>query len=356
MAAHMCCQVFSGCYERTVFGYDLLEKEGENGGELVFRGQFTNNAHIGCVESIAASSKFLASGSTDELIYLFDVEEKVELGSLMQHDGSISSLAFHEDSHMISGSEDGKICVWSTQSWECMKVMKGHKDAVNSVAVHPSGKLALSVGKDKTLRTWNLLKGRAAYTTNIKAVSEIVLWSPDGQLYVVVIDDRIDVYDITTATIVCSCKCSSRILTACFITDRIITVAGEGETIQILRVDAKERRIKTLVEFKAHENRIKALKCTRAYGSQSRSCERWLFSASSDGYIKLWCVDTEKVSDAPALLSKVNTKARLTCLAVREVSKPQESQKGSSQQAAKRPQDQDGGDSVAKKKKKKGKP
>ena len=39
---------------------------------------------------------------------------------------------------------------------------------MNAVTIHPSGKLALSVSKDKTLRTWNLLKGRAAYTTNIK--------------------------------------------------------------------------------------------------------------------------------------------------------------------------------------------
>jgi WD40 repeat protein len=37
--------------------------------------------------------------------------------------------------------------------------------AVNSLAVHPSGKLALSVGRDKTLRVWNLLVGKPAFTT-----------------------------------------------------------------------------------------------------------------------------------------------------------------------------------------------
>jgi len=39
---------------------------------------------------------------------------------------------------------------------------------VYSVAIHPSGKLALSAGKDKTLRTWNLMTAKAAYVTNIK--------------------------------------------------------------------------------------------------------------------------------------------------------------------------------------------
>ena len=31
---------------------------------------------------------------------------------------------------------------------------------MNSLAVHPSGKVALSVGRDKTVRLWNLLKVR----------------------------------------------------------------------------------------------------------------------------------------------------------------------------------------------------
>ena len=37
-----------------------------------------------------------------------------------------------------------------------------------AISIHPSGKLALSAGKDKTLRTWNLMTAKAAYITNIK--------------------------------------------------------------------------------------------------------------------------------------------------------------------------------------------
>ena len=43
-----------------------------------------------------------------------------------------------------------------------------HRGAVSAISVHPSGKMALSVGRDKTLRTWNLMTGKAAYITNIK--------------------------------------------------------------------------------------------------------------------------------------------------------------------------------------------
>ena len=39
--------------------------------------------------------------------------------------------------------------------------------AVTLMSIHPNGKLALTVGTDATLRTWNLVKGRQAYATNL---------------------------------------------------------------------------------------------------------------------------------------------------------------------------------------------
>lgn len=34
---------------------------------------------------------------------------------------------------------------------------------INSVSIHPSGKLALSCSRDRTMRLWNLVNGRAAF-------------------------------------------------------------------------------------------------------------------------------------------------------------------------------------------------
>lgn len=97
---------------------------------------------------------------------------------------------------MFSTSEDGTIAVWKAGSWECLRILKGHKyvfifilvkhlailayiladifvvsnfrGPVYHFAVHPSGKLGLSVSKDRTMKTWNLITMRCAYTTNIK--------------------------------------------------------------------------------------------------------------------------------------------------------------------------------------------
>lgn len=98
--------------------------------------------------------------------------------------GTITCLEFYGSSHLLSGGEDGLVCVWDTKKWQCLKSIRAHKYAakdateaevfvsvaswlrkhepscpllsprgsVMSLSVHPSGKLALTVGTDQTLR------------------------------------------------------------------------------------------------------------------------------------------------------------------------------------------------------------
>ncbi len=50
--------------------------------------------------------------------------------------------------HMFSGSADGSISVWQAgRGWEHLKTMRGHKGSVNCLAVHKSGRIALSVSR-----------------------------------------------------------------------------------------------------------------------------------------------------------------------------------------------------------------
>jgi len=66
---------------------------------------------------------------------------------------------------------------------------------VHSVAIHPSGKLALSVGKDKTLRLWNLLKGRIGFTSNTQKPGDIVRWNSAGTKYGYLADTIVKIFD-----------------------------------------------------------------------------------------------------------------------------------------------------------------
>jgi len=116
--------------------------------------------------------------------------------------GTISCLKNYGSQYLFSGSDDGTICIFKSGSWQCEKTLHAHSEGVTGLSVHPSGKLALSVGKDKSLKTWNLVKGRSGYTTNLKELSEIIKWSLDGTYYAVGISNRVDVYAVDTAKVV----------------------------------------------------------------------------------------------------------------------------------------------------------
>lgn len=67
-----------------------------------------------------------------------------------------------DSSHLFSASSDGSLAATRTGSWiseGLWKAPHGGK-SINHISIHPSGKLALTLGADLTLKTWNLVKGR----------------------------------------------------------------------------------------------------------------------------------------------------------------------------------------------------
>ncbi|XP_026681116.1 p21-activated protein kinase-interacting protein 1-like [Diaphorina citri] len=162
-------EILIGTYEEFVLGYQLIKSEDEEN-KYTLTQTFVTHSHTASVRSVAATSKLAASSGADETVVLYDMVKRKQSGALMQHEGTITCLKFTpEGSHLISCSDDGSIAIFRVGSWQLEKLFKkAHKGtAVNHISIHPSGKLALSVGKDKTLRTWNLVKGRSAYITNL---------------------------------------------------------------------------------------------------------------------------------------------------------------------------------------------
>ena len=83
--------------------------------------------------------------------------------ALLSGGGCPNCLRFFGTSHLLSGGEDGELCIWRTSDWECLVRMKGHKGAVLDFAIHTSGRIALSVASDAKLMLWNLLTGKHSY-------------------------------------------------------------------------------------------------------------------------------------------------------------------------------------------------
>lgn len=53
---------------------------------------------------------------------------------------------------------------------------------VRGLSVHPTGRLAVSVGHDRLLKLWHLGKGRCSYTARLEVEADDVAFSADGQV------------------------------------------------------------------------------------------------------------------------------------------------------------------------------
>lgn len=97
----------------------------------------------------------LVSGSKDNTIRLWDLQNGVEAACLKGHTGAVSVLALLPDGKLASGSYDTTIRLWDLQNNVEAACLEGHTGAVLALAVLPDGRLA-SGARDNVIRLWSL--------------------------------------------------------------------------------------------------------------------------------------------------------------------------------------------------------
>jgi hypothetical protein len=146
----------------------------------------TLSGHTNWVRSVAFSpnGQFLASGSWDTTIKLWDVAGGREVRTLTGHTDWVNSVAFSPDGQFLaSGSWDTTIKLWEVTSGREVHTLTGHTDWVNSVAFNPDGQFLASGSDDKTIKLWEVASGREVRTlTGHTDWVLSVAFSPDGRL------------------------------------------------------------------------------------------------------------------------------------------------------------------------------
>jgi len=117
--------------------------------------------HKGLVKTIAfsPSGKWMASGSYDETIILWDVSgfQLEPINQLRGHFSFVNSVAFIDDDHLVSGSDDKTIGLWRNISVENRpwRVYLDHDASVSSIAYNPKIQKVASASDDKTILLWD---------------------------------------------------------------------------------------------------------------------------------------------------------------------------------------------------------
>ena len=81
------CVIIAGSYEKLLYGLQVSYESGST--KPTLKPIFIFPAHLACVKAVAASpgGKWLATGSEDEFIKVWDLRRRKEVGSLSQHEG-----------------------------------------------------------------------------------------------------------------------------------------------------------------------------------------------------------------------------------------------------------------------------
>ncbi|KAI0024908.1 WD40-repeat-containing domain protein [Xylariomycetidae sp. FL0641] len=216
-AAPVTIQIVTGSYDRILHGITATIT---SDAKADFADTFLFNAHSSAIRCLALSPPseaeqgkrqkvMLASGSSDERINVYNISahppsnkgqdalsqvaprkilensKNREIGTLLHHSSTITSLSFPTKSKLISSSEDSTIAVTRTRDWSVLSTIKtpipnpqgrpsgdtapmgGTPAGVNDFAVHPSMKLMISLSKgERCMRLWNLMTAKKAGVLN----------------------------------------------------------------------------------------------------------------------------------------------------------------------------------------------
>ena len=100
------------------------------------------------------------------------------------HTDFINAIAVTPDGKTaVSGAYDKTLRIWDVATGECIRILAGHTGGISGVAVTPDGKTAISAGNDETLRVWDVATGECLrlLVGHTKDYVEAVALTPDGK-------------------------------------------------------------------------------------------------------------------------------------------------------------------------------
>ncbi len=196
------------------------------------------NAWVDCI-AFSPDGKFLAAGSQDNAIRVWQVDDLSLLSKVEGHEGWIQSLAFSPDGTILASASGGhNVFLWKVADGSPIRSLNGQPNWVRSVSFSSDGK-TLAAAAGKIVQVWDAAQGSKLFEL-VGHTDEIeeVAFSPDGSLLATGARDKtIRLWRASDGAPLSTLEqLPGRVTSIAFSPDGSILAAGSNNTLRAWRV------------------------------------------------------------------------------------------------------------------------